>query len=156
VSRAFVSEDAADANAAMLPERPVSDAPNLVTPRGLELIDAEIARLQQAHASTAPGDAERAIADRDLRYWRARRSSASVVPPPAGPPDAVAFGCLVTLRRATGGMASYRIVGEDEADPPAGLLAWTSPLATALMGARAGDEVEVGSGRPSVVVQSVE
>jgi transcription elongation GreA/GreB family factor len=34
-----------------------------------------------------------------------------------------------------------RIVGDDEADAPAGYISWASPLARALIGARVGDAV---------------
>ena len=36
---------------------------------------------------------------------------------------------------------SYTIVGEDEADPDAGLVSWVSPLAKVLEGARVGEQV---------------
>ena len=49
------------------------------------------------------------------------------------------FGVRVELEDENG--TSYRIVGEDEAEPEAGLISWTSPLARALDGARIGDEV---------------
>jgi len=42
-------------------------------------------------------------------------------------------------------------VGEDEADPPAGLVSWTSPVGSALIGRQAGDVVEV-SGRQAEIV----
>jgi transcription elongation GreA/GreB family factor len=153
LSRAFVSEQAAEADAARLPERLVSAAPNLVTPRGLALIEAAISRLQDRLAAAEPDDPARAAAERDLRYWRARRASATVMPAISGTPDEVAFGCRVTVRRAGAAALSYTIVGEDEADPPAGLLSYTSPLATALMGARVGDVVDIGGGRPAVTVE---
>lgn len=38
---------------------------------------------------------------------------------------------------------AWRIVGEDEADPAAGSLAYVAPLARALMGRRVGDLVEL-------------
>jgi transcription elongation GreA/GreB family factor len=155
MSRAFVSEEAAEANTAVLLERPVSPAPNLVTVRGLELIDTEVARLEKLLGEMAADNPERARIGWDLRYWRARRASAQVVTRPAGTPDEVAFGTKVTICRG-GGAVSYRIVGEDEADPPNGLLSWTSPLAKSLMGARAGDVVEIGGGRPAVMVDSIE
>lgn len=154
MSRAFVSEAAEEANAARLPERPVSTAPNLVTPRGLAAIEAALQRLQDLLAGTVPEDPERPRIARDLRYWRARRLSAQVVAPPAGTPEEVAFGTTVTVRRGNA-LATYRIVGEDEADPPNGLLAWTSPLAEALTGARIGDRVEVGGDRPPVTLERI-
>lgn len=154
MSRAFVSEAAAEASAAILPERPVSTAPNLVTPRGLELIDAELTRLQRLLEGSAPDDPARAAVARDLRYWRARRASAQVVAPAAAEPAEVAFGTRVSIRRGAA-MSSYIIVGEDEANPPKGLLSWTSPLARSLMGAQSGDVVE-GGDRPPVTVEAVE
>ncbi len=155
MSRAFVSEDAAEARDALLADRPVSAAPNLVTERGLALIEAEIAQLAQRQADTPRDDPGRPPIDRDLRYWRARRASATLMPFVAGT-DEVAFGCRVTVRREGAGTVSYRIVGEDEADPPTGLLGWTSPLAGALIGARIGETVEVGGGRPSVTIEAID
>ncbi len=154
MSRAFVSEDAAAANAAVLPERPVSSGANPVTPRGLALISAEIARLQSLHDATTPDDPQRPAIDRDLRYWKARGASAVLVPPATVTPHEVTFGCHVTLRRA-GAAIGYQIVGEDEADPSAGTLSWTSPLAEALLGAQIGDVVDVGGGRPLVTIEAL-
>ncbi len=154
MSRAFVSEAAAEASAAILPERPVSAAPNLVTPRGLKLIDAELARLQRLLEGSAPDDPMRAAVARDLRYWRARQASAQLVVPAAAEPVEVAFGTRVSIRRGAA-VSTYTIVGEDEADPPKGLLSWTSPLARSLMGSQRGDVVD-GGDRPSVTVEAVE
>jgi transcription elongation factor GreB len=47
----------------------------------------------------------------------------------------------VTLRRDDGELREIRIVGVDEADPAAGFVAFVAPLARALLGHRAGDEV---------------
>jgi hypothetical protein len=52
MSRAFVKEDDGSRPEA-LPELPVSAAPNLVTARGLRLIEARIAELEAALASSA-------------------------------------------------------------------------------------------------------
>ena len=155
MSRAFVSEEAAEREASVLPERPVSTAPNLVTRAGLLKVEQQVVTLRARLAAMAPDDPDRARLARDLRYWRTRQASAVLTEPRAGPPTAVAFGTRVTVRRA-GAMARYAIVGEDEADPAQGRLAWTSPLATALMGAEAGEVVEVGAGRPPVEVIAVE
>jgi transcription elongation GreA/GreB family factor len=154
MSRAFVSEDAAAAAAAVLPERPVSAMPNLVTPSGLAAIEAEIARLEAGIAATAAEDPTRPALARDLRYWRIRRTSAQLTEPPATP-DEVAFGTTVNLRRANGATQRYRIVGEDEADPTAGLLSWASPVAQALLGAVPGEVVETGGGRPAMTVLEI-
>ncbi len=153
MSRAFVSEDAAAAEASILPERPVSPGPNLVTPRGLALIDQEIGRIDSALAAK-PDDLTRASLARDLRYWRARRESAQLVAHESGPTEEVVFGSRVTFRQGNRRI-SYRIVGQDEADAPKGLLSWTSPLAEALLGARVGETVETGSDRPAVTIEAI-
>jgi transcription elongation GreA/GreB family factor len=155
VSRAFVSEAAEEARAALLPERPVSPHPNLVTPRGMALIEAEVAALRSALAAAPADDAARPRLARDLRYWQARRAGARVMEPPPAALREVAFGSLVVVRRA-GAVSRFRIVGEDEADPAQSLLSWTSPLARALMGARVGDLVEVGNGRGAADVEAIE
>ncbi|HEX7391165.1 MAG TPA: GreA/GreB family elongation factor, partial [Acidiphilium sp.] len=154
MSRAFVSEDAAAAKAAILPERPVSDRPNLVTERGLRLIEAEVARLQEAIAKTVSDSEERPALARDLRYWQARKASARMMGAAPAAPSEVAFGTTVTLRRQDGGTVRYRIVGEDEADPAQGLLSWASPLAEAMMEAETGDEIDL-PGRPPMTVAAI-
>ena len=156
MSRAFVSEEATAANDALLPERPVSPGPNPVTPRGLALIEAEIARLRALHEHSAPDAPERPAWARDLRYWRARHASAGVVARAAATPEEVVFGAQVRLHRVGLPDITYRIVGEDEADPSQGLLSWTSPLATALSGGRVGDTVEVGGGRAPVTIAGLD
>ena len=61
------------------------------------------------------------------------------------PARGASFGTRVTIER--GGESQVRlIVGEDEADPREGRIAWTGPLARALDGAEPGDEVELEAG----------
>ncbi|HWT13217.1 MAG TPA: GreA/GreB family elongation factor [Allosphingosinicella sp.] len=152
MSRAFVKEES-DAPPPPPLERPVSSAPNLVTSRGLRLIEAEAARLRSALAA-APDEAEAALLRRDLRYWTARRSTAQLVAlDPA--PAAAGFGARLVIRRG-GAETSIAIVGEDEADPAAGLIAWTSPLARALDGAEPGDTVELSAGGRTEAVELIE
>ncbi|MBS0385508.1 MAG: transcription elongation factor GreA [Proteobacteria bacterium] len=140
MSRAFVKdqEDAVED----LPERPVSTAPNLVTAEGLAAIEAEIAALGETLAQAGDDRAERSRIRRDLRYWMARRGSAHLMPPPPDA-DTVHFGSTVTLDRDDGRRQTFRIVGEDEADPERGTLSHVSPLARALMGRSEGDTVRV-------------
>jgi transcription elongation GreA/GreB family factor len=143
MSRAFVKEqDGAEGEE--LPERLISEHANLVTREGLALIEAEVGRAAQEHASAqAAGDrAGMATTARDLRYWRARLASAELVAPAAGD-GRVHFGSTVTIERADGRRQTYRIVGEDEADPSKGSVSYVSPLASALMGKEEGDTVRV-------------
>ena len=82
-------------------------------------------------------------ATRDLRYYAARRASAQLVEP-AGDLERVSFGTTVTLERDDGRTLTYRIVGEDEADPASGSVSYISPLARALLGKEPGETATVG------------
>ncbi len=66
--------------------------------------------------------------------------------------DKIVFGATVTLIDAdTEKEATYRIVGEDEADIAKGKVSITSPIARALIGKTVGDEAEVAApGGPRV------
>jgi transcription elongation GreA/GreB family factor len=142
MSRAFVNEDSyVDA----LPDRPLSGHPNLVTEQGLARIEAALDAARRAYGEAqAAGDREAlANAGRDLRYWNARRASAQLrQPAPAS--DVVQFGNAVTIVRDDGREQTFRIVGEDEADPVKGSISYVSPLARALLGKRVGDVVRAG------------
>lgn len=154
MSRAFVKEDAAE-NFEDLPERPVSEHPNYVTAQGLELIETELARLSQEHAAAlaASDRAQLARTARDLRYWSARRANAELIPP-AEICTEVQFGCTVTVSRDDGRQQTFRIVGEDEADPAKGTLSHVSPLARALMRKKVGDVVRAGRGEAEILAIS--
>ena len=110
-------------------ELPIPPGPNLVTENGLRLIEEKVAEYEAIDGAT---DDQK----RTLRYWRRRLASAQVQPAPA--PDEVGFGSHVifTLNRAK---REIQIVGEDEADPGAGLLGLQAPLAQALIGATEGE-----------------
>jgi transcription elongation factor GreB len=60
--------------------------------------------------------------------------------PPCGT-DVVAFGAAVTVAEGGKKRQTYRIVGEDEADPLHGSISWRSPLAHALLDHHTGDRV---------------
>jgi len=152
MSRAFVKEPDGEEVFEELPDRPVSPHPNLVTTEGLALIEAEVARLQAEQAAAkAAGDRGRlARAARDLRYWAARLASAKVVPPPAASAG-IQFGSRVTLLRDDGRRQTYRIVGEDEADPANGTISHVSPLARALFGKGVGDAARAGASEVEIL-----
>ena len=126
-------------------ELPLPPGPNLVTARGAQLIDARIAALEVELAEAA-GDDRIAELRRDLRYWRARKASAR--PMPAGDGDEAGFGSRVRFRRGTGMPTAIDIVGQDEADPASGRIAFSAPLARALIGGAVGDRVDFGGGAP--------
>jgi transcription elongation GreA/GreB family factor len=151
MSRAFVKEpDGAEATE--LPDRPISEHPNLVTPQGLAQIEDTLTRLHERHAQAqAAGDrAALASVGRDLRYWTARRSTAQVMPVPEDT-EKVQFGSTVTIVRDDGRRQTFRIVGEDEAEPAQGTLSYVSPVARALLNKAVGDVITAGSGEAEIV-----
>jgi transcription elongation GreA/GreB family factor len=154
MSKAFTKEPEAGEVYDDLPDRPIS-ANNLVTSKGLEMIEAELARLHQKHAAAADIDDRPLLAkiNRDLRYWTSRRATAQVVEAPRDAKE-VHFGSTVTIQRDDGRTHTYRIVGEDEADPSLGTLSYVSPVAQALMGKQVGEVVEAGHSEAEIVAIS--
>ena len=157
MSVAFTKETDLEATAADLPDRPISGHPNLVTASGLEAIEQALAEARAAYAAAqAAGGVEHgdrtamARATRDLRYWSARRASAQLTEP-AAEAGLVVFGRTVVIDREDGRRQSFRIVGEDEADPAKGSVSYVSPLARALLGKRAGDVAVVAGGEVEIV-----
>ena len=155
MSVAFTREEDLEATAADLPDRPISPHPNLVTPDGLVQIEAALAAARAAYnAAQSKGSIEAdrtamARATRDLRYWSARRASAQLVEAPAD--GRVRFGGSVTIEREDGRTQTWRITGEDEADPAKGSVSHVSPLAVALIGKRVGDEATVAGQTVEIV-----
>ena len=149
MSVAFVREEsAAAAREVSLPLRAISAYPNLVTPSGLRALEQALADGQQAlEAAQMIEDAterRRAseLAARDVRYFAERVASAIPQAKPAGT-ALVAFGSKVTILRDDGRRQTFRIVGEDEADPRGGSIAYVSPLARRLIGKHASEAVEM-------------
>ncbi|HTB01416.1 MAG TPA: transcription elongation factor GreA [Bradyrhizobium sp.] len=151
MSRAFVKDQDADSSEE-LPERPVSAHPNDVTEAGLARIERALAAASEAYARAQAAADRPALAatGRDLRYWTARRATARVVPNPVDPSE-VRFGTSVTILRDDGREQTFRIVGEDEADPAQGSISHVSPLARAMFGKRVGDVVAAGTGEAEII-----
>ena len=149
MSRSFVKETD---DTPALPDRPVSGHPNYVTERGLAQIEAELSRYRAALADAQAAQEREAIAAaaRELRYWTQRRATAEPQPPPEDD-DIVRFGSRVTFERDDGRRQTFKIVGEDEADPANGSLSYVSPLAQALLGKSVGDVLRAGSGGAEIV-----
>ena len=147
MSVAFTKEDSAEtASETLLPDRPVSPHPNLVTEVGLKALEFQLRQASEAYeAAQAIEDVnerrrQAAVPLRDMRYFAARVRAAQVIANPTST-DTVAFGSTVTFRRDDGRVQTYRIVGEDEADPKTGSISFVSPVARLLMGKAAGNVV---------------
>ena len=147
MSVAFTKEDSAEtASEILLPDRPVSPHPNLVTEAGLKALEFQLHQAREAYETAQKieevNERRRQTATplRDVRYFAARVRTAQVIANPTST-DTVAFGSTVTFRRHDGRVQTYRIVGEDEADPKTGSISFVSPMARLLMGKAVGDEV---------------
>lgn len=150
MSVAFTKEESAEtASETLLPDRPISQHPNLVTETGLALLETQLAEARQAFAEANTieevNERRRQTAGplRDARYLTERLRTADVIPAPASN-DVVAFGSTVRFSRDDGRVQTYRIVGEDEADPKTGSVSYVSPVAVALTGKSVGDVAMLG------------
>ena len=126
---------------------PLPPGPNLVTARGLALIRARVAELEAALDAAGDEDARKAVR-RDLKYWHTRESGAQVAPLPGE--AEVAFGSRVTYRLGERTVTAD-LVGSDEADPAAGRIPFTAPLAQVLIGLTPGESDDF-AGRTITVV----
>lgn len=163
MSRAFVNDDAPDASQDEAPQLRIPIPPgsrNYVTPEGAAALVDELTRLETeelprikaeiekaGRGGTAPVDelstlrAAMARTGRRIEYLSQMAVLAETIQPPENGYQKVSFGAIVQVRTQDGSTRSYRIVGVDEADPEAGLIGWSSPIARALMSRKPGDRV---------------
>jgi transcription elongation GreA/GreB family factor len=129
-------------------ELPIPPGPNLVTARGLAVIEGRVAELDTRLASPLPEEERKAVL-RDARYWRARQASAQLAPLPSG--EKVAIGVRVTYRHDDRSR-TIEIVGHDESDPATGRVGFTAPLVRAMLGSEVGDEIDLPDGRTLAIL----
>ena len=149
MSVAFTKEESSETAAeTLLPDRPVSAHPNLVTLAGLKQLQAQLEEARAAYeAANSIEDVnerrrQQAGPLRDARYFAERVRTAELLPDPVSH-EVISFGSTVSYSRDDHPAQTYRIVGEDEADPKTGSISFASPVARALMGKAVGDVVEV-------------
>jgi transcription elongation factor GreB len=164
MSKAFVRESDREEDAA-----PAREAPplrkNYVTPAGFARLRAELKQLVETErpevvrtVAWAASNGDRSEngdyiygkkrlreIDRRVRFLIRRLESAEVVASAGRDTDQVYFGAAVTVRSRRGGERTLTIVGADEVDPARGRVSWVSPVARALLRARAGDVVRLGT-----------
>lgn len=163
MSRAFVQDDAPDAREDEAPQLriPIPEGSrNYVTPEGAAALVDELTRLETeelprikaeidkaGRGGATPMDhlsslrASLARTSRRLEYLSRMAALAETIPTPDKAYQKVSFGATVRVRSQDGGVRRYRIIGVDEADPDAGRIGWSSPIARALMGHKPGDKV---------------
>ncbi|UYY57986.1 GreA/GreB family elongation factor [Sphingomonas sp. S2-65] len=133
-------------------EIPMVPGPNLVTPRGLTLIQAKVAELEAAIGAETE-EAPREMLRRELRYWNTRRTTAEITPQPEA--GVAGIGTRVRIRLA-GKERVLEIVGHDEAEPTVDRLSFQAPLAKALIGAEEGEHVDFNGRAEAIEVLQVE
>jgi transcription elongation factor GreB len=159
MSKAFVRESGDEQEPAPA-EAPVP-AKNYITPAGFARLKQELKRLVEVErpevvrtVSWAASNGDRSEngdylygkkrlreIDRRVRFLIKRLESASVVDNAGRDSGQVFFGATARVRSRAGGERDVTIVGADEADPARGRVSWISPVARALLKARAGEVV---------------
>lgn len=136
-------------------ELPIPPGPNLVTERGADIVRSKVAEWEAKIAAAVEAKATEDVLKslkRDLRYWTTRHATMEIQPPAGG--DEAAFGTRVRYR-LNGKENEVAIVGDDEADPAAGLISFSSPIARALIGAGEGDYADFGAKADAIEVLTV-
>jgi transcription elongation factor GreB len=158
MSKAFTKDDGA-ADVLVVPRAPLPPGtPNYVTARGLQKLRTEQDVLEAQRAELEASDPSdrvpllNALTQR-LAELQARISTAHVIVGSNQPQGEVRFGATVVVRNAQGQDSEYQIVGVDEANAALGLLAFTAPLARALLGKRVGESVELRTPRDSAELE---
>ncbi|SMB98330.1 GreA/GreB family elongation factor [Hymenobacter roseosalivarius DSM 11622] len=165
MSRAFTKEDDAQQPPIIPPRAALPPGtPNYVTPRGLELLRAELTALEAERAqaeANRDNDADRtrqlSLFNGRLSDLTARIASAKVVDPRQQPTHEVRFGATVTLRTVSGDKAGmerkFTLVGVDEASIAEGKIAFVAPIARAVQGATLEQRVALRLGPKEEVVE---
>lgn len=133
-------------------ELPIPAGPNLVTARGLALIEGAIAELE-GKLGVAGDEAAVAAIKRDLRYWQTRQITAEVAPIPFG--AKVEFGVEVRIL-LNGKPRKFKIVGDDEADPAADMISFKAPLCQAMLGAEVEEILPFGGITEAIRILEIE
>jgi transcription elongation factor GreB len=163
MSKAFVKEAELDEELPGAAEDAAAPAKNYVTPAGYARLKAELKQLVEVErpevvrtVAWAASNGDRSEngdylygkkrlreIDRRVRFLIKRLEGAEVVDNAGRDDEQVFFGARVTVRTSGGEERSLTIVGADEVDPAHGRVSWLSPVAKALLKARAGDVVRL-------------
>src|SRR5258706_3256273 len=166
MNKAFTREsenedaDATDGDAGSALPLPAGQK-NYLTPGGFARLKAELSNLVDKErpevvgiVSWAAGNGDRSEngdyiygkkrlreIDRRIRFLVKRLDLAEVVDPGSRDTEQIFFGATVDIENSRGESRTISIVGIDETDTAKGYISWISPMARALLKARAGDTV---------------
>lgn len=151
MSRGFVREGDQEEPVFIPPRAPLPPGfDNLVTPRGLELLHKERTELERKRAAVDLPDGparrrELAEINGRLALLEERIATARLVEPREEGTGQVRFGSTVTFRITAGPQKgterTFTLVGVDEAKVAEGRIAFTAPVAQALLGKEVGQQV---------------
>ena len=93
-----------------------------------------------------------------MQFLGKRIELAEIVNPERQNKDYIDFGATVQVLDEEGNKKTYIIVGSDESEPERGKISWVSPIAKALLKAKAGDCVtfKAPSGEKDLEIISIE
>jgi transcription elongation factor GreB len=166
MSRAFVSESDGEFQDDDLPAIKIplpANTRNYMTPEGAEKLKSELHHLMHTERPGIAAALSRQVSgvdsadqqtiglsrrrlrevERRIEYLNVMVGRLEVVETAGQDRQQVTFGAAVTVADEKETTKLYRIVGVDESEPEAGRISWISPLARALIGARAGEVVNV-------------
>jgi len=161
MSKAFVKESELEEELPPAAQAEPAGAKNYISPAGYARLKAELKQLVETErpevvrtVSWAASNGDRSEngdylygkkrlreIDRRVRFLIKRLEGATVVDNSGRDDEQVFFGASVTIRSSAGTERTLTIVGADEVDAARGHVSWHSPVAGALLKARAGDTV---------------
>ncbi|TAK83493.1 MAG: transcription elongation factor GreB [Betaproteobacteria bacterium] len=160
MSKAFVKEDAEQPEERAQAPALAPGGKNYISPAGFARLKAELRDLVErerpqvvttvAWAASLGDRSENADyiygkrrlreIDRRVRFLIKRLEAAEIVDASGRDTDQIFFGAKVKIK-AGDRVKEITILGQDEVDPARGIVSWVSPIAKALLKARAGDTV---------------
>ncbi len=165
MSRAFVKEDDQEENPIIPQRSPLPDGvTNYVTPAGMVQLENEKIALDEERKDVPVEDSpERRAAlkvlNGKLNMLLERINSAEVIEQSDMDTTDIRFGANVTFQFSNESKPrQFQIVGVDEADIKASKIAFTSPIAKALLGRKAGDsaELKLENGTKEIAILNVD
>jgi transcription elongation factor GreB len=144
MSKAFTREDDASE---LPPARPAVSLPpgvkNYITREGADQLRRECDDLQTRRSQAAAANDRTRLQAFDQRIAECQQilNSVTVVEPTASADNQARFGAYVRVKYPSGDIETFRVVGVHEIDLARNFISWQSPLARALLNARAGDIV---------------
>ena len=163
MSKAFVKESADEPESEERENSAIPVVKNYISPAGFARLKAELKQLVEAerpevvktvawaaslgdrseNADYIYGKRRLREIDRRVRFLIKRLENAEIVNSSGRDTDQVFFGATVSIRNSSGKTQTLTIVGVDEVEPSSGRVSWISPVAKALLKARAGDNVRL-------------